>query len=216
VKIPNLATVESNIIFGNTNDYYYGYMDASVVANPGFVLVPPLTLTGFGGGLYFNMKQEGTVDAKIANKPLSDAEKMELNNAPGVTKSGLVYSPQKGAWGLKARVYMSVADARLLTASVGLEAGFANGALNNFNATGSVNIISKDGTPDDPTTLVKGSVAFNYLAPGIYDVNADITAGILGTNVQVPCVYTLIHKIGISNWVIFSIPKNVLPLIFWT
>jgi hypothetical protein len=95
VKIPNLATVESNIIFGNTNDYYYGYMDASVVANPGFVLVPPLTLTGFGGGLYFNMKQEGTVDAKIANKPLSDAEKMELNNAPGVTKSGLVYSPQK-------------------------------------------------------------------------------------------------------------------------
>jgi hypothetical protein len=33
---------------------------------------------------------------------------------------------------------------------------------------------------------VKGSVAFNYLAPGIYDVNADITAGILGTNVQVP------------------------------
>jgi hypothetical protein len=106
---------------------------------------------------------------------------------------------------------MSVADARLLTASVGLEAGFANGALNNFNATGSVNIISKDGTPDDPTTLVKGSVAFNYLAPGIYDVNADITAGILGTNVQVPCVYTLIHKIGISNWVILSIPKNVLP-----
>lgn len=186
VKIPNLATVESNIIFGNTNDYYYGYMDASVVANPGFVLVPPLTLTGFGGGLYFNMKQEGTVDAKIANKPLTDAEKLELNNAPGVTKSGLVYSPQKGAWGLKARVYMSVADARLLTASVGLEAGFSNGALNNFNATGSVNIISKDGTPDDPTTLVKGSVAFNYLAPGIYDVNADITAGILGTNVQVP------------------------------
>jgi hypothetical protein len=82
VKIPNLATVESNIIFGNTNDYYYGYMDASVVANPGFVLVPPLTLTGFGGGLYFNMKQEGTVDAKIANKPLTDAEKLELNNAP--------------------------------------------------------------------------------------------------------------------------------------
>jgi hypothetical protein len=186
VKIPSLVAVEASILFGKKDDFFYGYMDASVVTNPGFVIVPPLTLTGFGGGLYFNMRQDGSIGEKLESKPLTAEEKRDLSSQPGVTKSGLVYVPQRGAWGLKARVYLSLADARLMTGSVGMEAGFSNGALNNFNANGRINVISKDGMPDDNTALVQGNVAFNYTATGNYDVSADLQVKILTASVQVP------------------------------
>lgn len=86
VKVGKKFTLAAEAIFGNKSDYSYFYVDANV-AIPPTPLVGPLTLHGFGGGIYFNMEQTLSADGK-SNK----------------------YIPKKETFGFMARVEVGLAN----------------------------------------------------------------------------------------------------------
>lgn len=175
VVLASLLKAQAEVMFGKSS-FYYAYVDASVMFSPGLVIAPPvpLTLNGFGGGIYFNMRMDGNPVENVANNPAVGDP-----NDPDVTHSGLRYIPQQGSWGIKARVFLGLADPHIFASSLELEAGFADGALVNFRLEGKAGIINPSGLPSDPNAMVSARVLFAYQAPATYDIAMDVTAKLL-------------------------------------
>ncbi|MBB6002866.1 hypothetical protein [Arcicella rosea] len=168
VKIPKVATVKATLQFGNKG-FYYGYVDASVLLTPSIAVVPPLMCSGFGGGIYFNMKM---------NTPLSQTIKDVAPNTQttraGTNNTGINYTPMLGSYGIKANVYMSLADKKMILANLGIEASIANGAFSNFTASGKAKVLSLDEDPNRNGQCLLMAQTSVTITPSSFDMNADV------------------------------------------
>lgn len=168
VKIPKVATVKATLQFGSKG-FYYGYVDASVLLTPGIAVVPPLMCAGFGGGFYFNMKM---------NTPLAQTIKDVAPNTQttlaGSSNTGINYTPMLGSYGIKANVYMSLADKKMILANLGIEASIANGAFNNFTASGKAKVLSLDEDPNRNGQCLLTAQTTVTITPSSFDMNADV------------------------------------------
>jgi hypothetical protein len=184
VTVPGLAQVNAEMMFGKTS-FFYAYIDASVIINPGIVIAPPspLTLNGFGGGLYFNMRMDGKPAEAIKNNPV---DKVNIPD-PGITKSGLKYVPQQGSWGIKARVFFGLVDTHMMISSLELEAGFSGGALNLVRLNGKASIMNTTGMPGDPLAIVNAELEMRYAPPATFDIALDVAAKPFpGSSITIP------------------------------
>lgn len=173
VTVPGMAQVQAELMFGKTS-FFYAYIDASVIINPGIIISPPtpLTLNGFGGGFYFNMEMDRKPSENI-NKTAFDALKI---TEPGQTRSGIKYLPKQGSWGVKARVFFGLIDTHMMISSLELEAGFDGGALTMVRLNGKASIMNTTGLPGDPLAIVNAELEMRYSPPATFDIALDIVA----------------------------------------
>ncbi len=175
VKIPELATVEATVQFGKVSGYYYAYADASVILAPGIPIAPPtpLVINGLGGGFYYNMAPDDPAPVTtITNRPAPNAPP-----TPGYTNSGGTYRPSKGGWGIKARVYVTLADPHLMTSSLEVESSFNGTALKEFRLVGLANMMDADGslrTLDDAMEKILRAKFEHDVAQKSYNLSIDI------------------------------------------
>ncbi len=174
VVIPALATVEATVQFGKVSGFYYAYTDASVIIAGGIPIAPPtpLVLNGFKGGFYYNMAPDNWIAPTAIINKTAPAEP-----TPGYTNTGTNYRPQKGGWGIKAGVYLALADRHLMTSLVEVEASFNGSALSRFSLTGQANVMDTDGelkTSKDAMVMAKAEFVHD-VAQKSYIFNADVS-----------------------------------------
>ncbi|GEM_PF-4321143 len=186
VKVPALVTVEATVQFGKVSGFYYAYADASVNLDKGGIPVAPptpLVLSGFKGGFYYNMAPANWVTPTIISTRTAT-----LNAPPGTSNSGVSYRPQRGGWGIKAGVYLALADRHLLTSLVEVEASFNGTALSMFSLIGKANVLDSDGdlnTPDN--AMVRADAMFKHdVAQKSYVFGADVSGKFLSTTFNIP------------------------------
>lgn len=103
-------------IFGRVNGFRYFFVDGFLAMKPG-IPAGMMNFYGFGGGLYYHMKQKpGSMDP----------------NSFGASRSGVVYEPNdKIGYGIMASVKFSVVSEKIIDAEAKFEIVFnASGGLN--------------------------------------------------------------------------------------
>ena len=120
--------VTASAMFGNVNGLRYFYVDAMLMLSEGLP-AGPLVFYGFGGGLYYHMKQQASGGSSF-----------------GKSRSGIVYKPdpQIGI-GLMAEVKFGLATKLLVDADAKFEIVFnSNGGLNRIGFDGNAKCIVPD------------------------------------------------------------------------
>lgn len=108
--------IEAVAIFGRVNGFRYFFVDGFLAMKPG-IPAGMMNFYGFGGGLYYHMKQKpGSIDP----------------NSMGASRSGVVYEPNdKIGYGIMASVKFSVVSEKIIDAEAKFEIVFnASGGLN--------------------------------------------------------------------------------------
>jgi hypothetical protein len=118
-------------LFGNVSGDRYWYADIMLEFPGPLPLFPPLMATGFGGGLYYGVKQLATNES---------TKGYEI----GTTPTGVTYKPSPDAGlGIKASVNIALANDKLMNGIVGLEMAFnKSGGLSRVSLTGLCNVVS--------------------------------------------------------------------------
>jgi hypothetical protein len=107
--------VEARAMFG-CKDFRYWYVDAKASFKPGIPILPPVNLTGFGGGAYYRMKKAG----------------FDVLASPSPT--GVNYVPdEKTGLGIKAAVLLNISQDQVVNCEVTYEVA--------FNRSGGINFI---------------------------------------------------------------------------
>ena len=181
VDIPSIGTGISMVMLFGKKEFHYAMLDANVQFSPGISMVGPLMLTGFGGGMHYNMTMSGTpADVSSATStPVADLKNI------GKTPSGLVYKPASGNWGITARVLVGLADIHVFNSSLELTVNFKGGGFNSFAMIGKGTVISKNGDPAANDGMITTTLVVKY-TPGMFDVELDADAKFVGTTVKVP------------------------------
>ncbi len=109
--------IKAIALFGKVKDMRYFFVDAMFCMKPG-IQAGPLTFYGFGGGLYWHMKQRpGVIDP----------------NSFGASRSGLVYAPNDSIGiGIMAEVKFGVVNEKLIDADVKFEVVFNSSSGLNY------------------------------------------------------------------------------------
>jgi hypothetical protein len=161
------ATFSDNIqitaiaVFGNVDGLRYFFVDGFVAVRPG-IQAGPITIVGFGGGLFHHMKQQsGTID----------------KSSFGASSSGIVYKPDESiALGIKATMLMGIVKEQLINAKVSFEITFtSSGGIGNICFEGTANCISQ--LPAVDVAALK-SAAQAMTASGSSSQNVTSTASI--------------------------------------
>lgn len=186
VVIPALVGVAATVQFGKVDGYFYAYTDASVVLGAGGIPIAPptpLVLNGLKGGFYYNMTPKNWVmPTSIENKKNPDTP------PPGYSNSGVRYVPRQGGWGIKAGVYLAMADPHLMISLVEVEASFNGTALSRFSLTGQANVIDADGsllTPSDAMVTARAEFVVDVPRKS-YDFSIDLSAKFFVASVEIP------------------------------
>jgi hypothetical protein len=116
--------VQAMALFGTVNGDRYWFADALAKFNKGVVVFPGFAIYGFGGGVYYHMKQRGYS---------TDAGNI------GASLSGIVYTPDPGTFlGLKATIMLGThPNPEAFNGDATLEIA--------FNNSGGVNLIAFTG-----------------------------------------------------------------------
>ncbi len=188
--------MDATALFGNVDGYRYWFGDALVTLATG-IPAGPISLYGFGGGIYYHMKQAG-----IDDTPVSEI---------GETISGIYYAPDElSGLGLKSSVKFGLSGGEnafngdvefgiSFTTSGGINQITFNG--NGYFATGDFGVSSSgimenakyiventDGDvqipKDTENSSLYGSVSMVYDFPNscfhsTFDIYADIAGGII-------------------------------------
>lgn len=103
--------VQARAMFGRT-EFSYWFVDARVAFPGGMPVVPPVNLTGFGGGASYRMKRDG--------------------NSLLASPTGAIYRPDASTGlGIKAAVLFNVGEASVMNGEASFEAAFnQNGGIN--------------------------------------------------------------------------------------
>lgn len=166
LTVAEAFTLEATALFGTVNNYRYWYADAMATFKPTIPFVTGLDLAGFGGGIYYHMRQQNYGEHIAGNL--------------GRSRSGIVYVPDKDILlGLKAS---------LKVATSGSETVFNADATFeiNFNSSGGINQISLQGnayfvTPTfdvDPELIKK---AASNIAGGGAVADIDVNSSFYGS-----------------------------------
>jgi hypothetical protein len=106
--------LQADALFGNVDGYRYFYVDGMFAMKPG-IQAGPITIFGFGGGLYHHMRQ----------MPGASGPQYEF----GRTTSNLVYRPDNNiALGIKAGVTLGMGSEQALNAQARFEIAFTKSA----------------------------------------------------------------------------------------
>jgi len=134
-SLSKFGGLQVTALFGRTPDYRYWYADALVVLRTGVPLIPGvLFATGFGGGLYFNMKQTGR----------------SPGSRIGETRSGIYYVPEQHSIGIKAVMNIGAARPEAMNGDVGFELAMnSHGGINSVSMNGNANFMSLAGMAED-------------------------------------------------------------------
>lgn len=135
--------VKAKALFGKVKGYRYFYADALAVLPSPIPLVPPIGAKGFGGGVYYRMRQK-RIGENVGSSVGASTNSVSGQNADGdevkllevgKSKSGIVYVPDDNiSIGFKATVVVSLA-------AKGTESAF-NADLTfeiNFTRSGGIN-----------------------------------------------------------------------------
>lgn len=119
--------------FGKMPDYRYFYTDAMVGFSEPLPFITPLAFYGFGGGVYYNVEQQG-----VADPFPRDLEKEDTNvSTPGTSLSGITYIPKDGMFGLKASTLIGLQESpKAFNADAAFQIMFDNGSLKEVKFTG--------------------------------------------------------------------------------
>lgn len=111
-KFGETFDVKAIAVFGKVSDFRYFFVDAMVTKNPG-IPAGPFVLNGFGGGLFYRMRQ---------------ALPQEASGEMGRSLSGLSYVPDKTLFmGIKAGVKGGLVNPNVVNCTVTFEILFNNG-----------------------------------------------------------------------------------------
>ena len=106
--------IEAQAMFGNVDGYRYFYVDGMFAMKPG-IQAGPITIFGFGGGLYHHMRQ------------VRDAAGAQYDF--GRTQSGIVYRPDDHiALGIKAGIKLGIGGEQIINAEAKFEIAFTTSA----------------------------------------------------------------------------------------
>lgn len=115
-------------LFGNVKGTRYFFVDALVSMKPG-IQAGVITIFGFGGGLFYHMKQQtGEIDV----------------NSFGASRSGIVYKPDNTVLiGLRASVVLGIVKDEVAKAEATFEISFTNhGGISNIGFNGIAEFIT--------------------------------------------------------------------------
>lgn len=109
--LDNKVKIEARALFGS-KDFRYWYVDAKADLGLGIMVVPPISLQGFGGGAYYRMRKDG----------------VDMLSSP----TGVRYVPDENTGlGIKAAVLFSVVKKEVVNGEVSFEVAFnRNGGIN--------------------------------------------------------------------------------------
>lgn len=91
----NKIVINSHIMFGHTS-FYYWYVDLSYLASIGTPIVPPVSMFGLGGGVYYNMSKQQDISPDALLKGTTN----DLNR----------YKPASNIIGFKASIVVGVGN----------------------------------------------------------------------------------------------------------
>lgn len=204
MKVDNFLEVRALAQFGSTtyggsSKYRYFYVDALGTFQPGKPIemtLGILSIYGFGGGLYYNMRRDevmtqsqmvaamtlGTqsVAAPTSNGPLPDAMQ-----APGYTLSpGIRLLPQNGTFGFKATLVSGLTSPStlLLETTLGLEFEYSDFAFRRMYFRGDA-YAGFQSVAERSKAAVKAYVDINF---NFADLQKPIIHGTFGANIKYP------------------------------
>ncbi|RPD42464.1 hypothetical protein [Chitinophaga barathri] len=119
-------------LFGSVNDNRYWYADILVEFPYAIPIFPPVMAKGFGGGLYYGVKQLAVKESSVG---------YEI----GTTPTGVVYKPDANAGlGIKASINFALANEKVLNGTVGFEMAFyRDGGVSRITFRGQCNVITQ-------------------------------------------------------------------------
>lgn len=136
--------VKATALFGKVGSMRYWYADAMAVLPAGVPILPPLEATGFGGGAYHHMRQQGFGEKSGSNI--------------GSTPSGIVYLPDNNTHlGIKATVLLAIMGKQeVMNGEVTLDINFnRHGGVNQIGFKGNGKFITSKYEPNN-IGLVEG------------------------------------------------------------
>jgi hypothetical protein len=179
-----LVTVEATAQFGLVNSFNYWYIDACATF-PTIPVVGPIGINGFGGGAYYNMVMGTNLPADPSNLQASTKSN---DSIPGHSMSGVSFTPQQGAAGIRATVCIAMvsgAGADAMNAKVTLTAQIVNGAFDLLDLHGDVFVLTNFPSNSNPT--VKGTVDISYdFAQNKFSLAADIQGQFATITAEIP------------------------------
>ncbi|PSL44260.1 hypothetical protein CLV51_106126 [Chitinophaga niastensis] len=121
-------------LFGSVNDSRYWYADALAEFPGAIPILPPVMAKGFGGGLYYGVKQ-------------ISVKEMQAGTAGyeiGTTRTGVTYKPDPGAGlGIKASMNFVLSNEKVLNGIVGFEMAFnRSGGVSRITFRGQCNVLT--------------------------------------------------------------------------
>lgn len=168
--------VAATVQFGTKSGSRYFYVDAKVELGEGqrITLFPGLAISGFGGGVYVNMRRTGSgpsygsLDTGTPGTPAHSP-------TPGASASGTTYVPDPdGGWGLKAAIYFKPPAGDAYKALVQFELEFATGgAFRSFKLNGDLIVLS-EGESASSAPIRASLVTEYYDETKIFTLQADI------------------------------------------
>lgn len=178
-SFPPGVSVTANVQFGNVRGMEYWYVDGLATLGPsGIPVFSGISIYGFGGGAYHNMRMD--------TPPPEQSALMAPGDSTRPRPSGIRYIPDAGtAFGLRAAVVIGTSDGgKAFNATVSLEAS--------FSSTGGMGMIALRGDgcmmcdfTDRSAAQVRGRVDIYYdFGRSIFDGRADIWVNVAGGLVQ--------------------------------
>ncbi len=141
-------------VFGNVNGYRYFFVDGFASNGKTGIPAPPFTINGFGGGLFYKMRQ--------SNKPSEGSDF-------GEALSGIRYVPDNKNWlGFKASLAAGVVNPSLVNARLDFEIFFTSSygiQLIGFNGEATIIAPPTEMLPDDVKALAQASAKGEKPAP---------------------------------------------------
>ncbi|MBS2213775.1 hypothetical protein KEM09_20370 [Carboxylicivirga mesophila] len=135
-KFANSFDLQAIAVFGKVNGFRYFFVDAFLTLPSPGVTAGPFIMNGFGGGMYYRMKQNGDGDP---------------GGEMGKSISGLTYSPDKDSHlAIRAAVQGGIVYPKIISCKVNF--------LIQFNRHGGINLVSFDGQAVVATPQLEASV----------------------------------------------------------
>ncbi|MFT4566056.1 MAG: hypothetical protein ACI9FN_001009 [Saprospiraceae bacterium] len=202
MSIEKVCSVEAVAQFGTTtfqatnngDKYRYFLVDAMATFGKGIVMAPPIpiSLYGFGGGLYYNMSRQdisaaagadGMAGLGSTNNSGQDA-KMKLGDdllTPGKTLSPGTYIPKEGIVGLKATAILglSAPETLMLETTFGIEIDYTDFSpvKMTFDGTG---YVGSESVEQRRQAAIQATISLSY------ELSTSILQGTFGASVKYP------------------------------
>ena len=175
VEFVDKITVDAIVQVGSVNNYKYWMVDGLAMLGVAEIsLFPGVSLKGFGGGAYKNMKLDRP--ANLLNMTSSDSSQV------GGALTNAKYIPLSGGGGFNAKVVLGPPAQDSYRALVTFGAQWQNGSITDLMLDGKLVIMPKEVT--DTIAPVQAQLAVNYnltnqIVSGQFNVSVNLKGGMI-------------------------------------